>query len=64
MIKIGDYVKWNDPCIIDYDEDGRKIQSTRVYEVYDINGEIISIADDYGEVEVFEDELVVVDNKN
>lgn len=60
MIKIGDYVKWNDPCLTDYDVEEREIQSKRIYRVCDINDDVILISDNYGEVEAFEDELVVV----
>lgn len=61
---IGEYVRWNDPAIADYDENEREQQLNRVYEVIDINGDIITIADDFGEAEVFANELEHFDDNN
>lgn len=49
-LKIGDKVLWYDP-----DEEYRDL--TRVYEIFDIQGDIISISDEYGESEVYASEL-------
>lgn len=49
-LKIGDKVVWHDP-----DEEYRDL--TRVYEIFDIQGDIISISDEYGESEVYANEL-------
>lgn len=58
MILIGDYVKWHDPALDDFDIEDREYQKDRVYEVIDIyENDIILIADDFGEVEVLEHEL-------
>lgn len=56
-IKIGDKVQWIDACIYDYTEDDREFQQSRTYEVISINGDVITIADDYGDAEVFEHEI-------
>jgi hypothetical protein len=60
MFEIGDLVRWNDPAIHEFDPAEREWQSQRVYEIYDINGDIICICDEYGEGEVFEHELELV----
>ena len=49
-LRIGDKVVWHDP-----DEEYRDL--TRVYEIFDIQGDIISISDEYGESEVYANEL-------
>jgi hypothetical protein len=49
-LHIGDKVVWHDP-----DEEYRDL--TRVYEIFDIQGDIISISDEYGESEVYASEL-------
>ena len=49
-LHIGDKVLWHDP-----DEENRDL--TRVYEIFDIQGDIISISDEYGESEVYANEL-------
>lgn len=49
-LKIGDKVVWYDP-----DEEFRDL--TRIYEIFDIQGDIISISDEYGESEVYASEL-------
>jgi hypothetical protein len=49
-LHIGDKVVWHDP-----DEEYRDL--TRVYEIFDIQGDIISISDEYGESEVYSSEL-------
>ena len=56
--EIGNKVKWNDCAIDDFKGKERELQESRIYEVIKyINEEVILIADEYGEVEVFEDEL-------
>lgn len=54
---IGDKVKWNDPGINDFSPEEREPQYNRVYIIVNINGEIITIKDEYGEAEVFTNEL-------
>ena len=49
-LHIGDKVLWHDPY-----EEYRDL--TRVYEIFDIQGDIISISDEYGESEVYANEL-------
>ena len=49
-LHIGDKVIWYDP-----DEEFRDL--TRVYTIFDIQGDIISISDEYGESEVYANEL-------
>lgn len=49
-LHIGDKVLWYDP-----DKDFRDL--TRVYTIFDIQGDIISISDEYGESEVYANEL-------
>jgi hypothetical protein len=49
-LQIGDKVVWYDP-----DEEFRDL--TRIYEIFDIQGDIISISDEYGESEVYASEL-------
>lgn len=57
-LNIGDKVKWNDPAINDFDPSERELQKSRVYEVVDIiNEDMVLIADEYGEGEVFVGEL-------
>lgn len=56
-VKKGDLVKWNDPAIFELDEEDVEAQESRVYEVVSVNGEVVTIADEYGEAEVYLDEL-------
>ena len=58
MVKIGDKVKWNDPAINEYLEEERDEVLNRVFDVVDINGEIILISDGFSEAEVTENELI------
>lgn len=56
--EIGDKVKWNDPAIVEFEPTERYLQMSRVFEVIDyINEDMVLIADEYGEGEVFEGEL-------
>ena len=58
MILIGDYVRWHDPALDDFDAEDREYQKERVFKVIDIyENDIILIGDDFGEVEVLEHEL-------
>jgi hypothetical protein len=60
-IEIGTKVKWNDVAIADFQGKEREIQEKRVYEVVDIiNDDMVLIADEYGEGEVFISELEIV----
>ena len=65
---IGDKVKWEDPAIDDYndfyyDYDDEDIDNLRerVFEIFEINGEVISIAEVNGgsEAEVYAEELTL-----
>ena len=58
---IGDRVKWDDPAIDDYDEEDRENLLDRVFEIYEINGDVISIAEVCGdsEAEVYDTELTL-----
>lgn len=49
-LHIGDEVLW-------YDPNEEYCDLTRVYEIFDIQGDIISISDEYGESEVYASEL-------
>ena len=62
-IEIGTRVKWNDPAIAEFKEGKeRELQMSRVFEVVDImNEEVVLIADEYGEGEVFVDELDIIE---
>ena len=57
-MRIGDKVKWNDPAIDDFDPEEIEIQRKRVYTIIEvINDEICLISDDFGDSEVYFDEL-------
>ena len=61
-IQEGDFVKWNDIAINDFAKNEREIQRNRIYSVVKfINEEMILIADEYGEAEVFIEELELCD---
>lgn len=56
--EIGDKVKWNDPAIVEFEPTERYLQMSRTFEVIDyINDDMVLIADEYGEGEVYENEL-------
>lgn len=60
-LNVGDKVKWHDVAIDDFGED-KELQESRVYEVIDIiNDDVVMIADEYGESEVYISELEVID---
>lgn len=53
-IEIGTKVKWNDVAIAEFQGEERELQEKRVYEVVNIiNDDMVLIADEYGEGEVF-----------
>ena len=52
-IKVGDKVVWYDPELLARD-------SERIWEVYELRGEIVCINDDFSEAEVFPSELEIV----
>ena len=52
-IKVGEKVVWHDPL-----ESARDL--SRVWEVFAINGEVVSIADEYSEAEVSPSEIEIV----
>lgn len=58
---IGDKVKWEDPAIDDYDDEDIDNLRERVFEIFEINGEVISIAEINGgsEAEVYAEELTL-----
>jgi hypothetical protein len=61
-INKGDLVKWNDPAINDFEPEEREIQRNRIYSVVEfINEDMVLIADEWGEGEVFVDELELVE---
>jgi hypothetical protein len=60
-IEIGTRVKWNDVAIAEFQGKERELQEQRVYKVVEIiNDDMVLIADEYGEGEVFIGELEVV----
>ena len=60
-IKIGTQVKWNDIAINDFTGNERELQESRVYEVVKfISEDVVLIADEFGESEVFIDELKII----
>lgn len=52
-IELGDEVIW-------HDSDKENEDLTRIYRVYDIKSDIVCISDEYGEAEVFPNELEIV----
>lgn len=60
QIRIGDKVRWSDIALHEYTPKDREAQQGRIYEVYEIRDEYALIGDEYGEVECFPDELVLV----
>lgn len=57
-IKEGDLVKWNDPAIDDFELNERELQKKRIFKVIKfINEDMVLIADDFGEGEVYVNEL-------
>ena len=60
QIRIGDKVKWHDAAIYEFTEEDKSFQASRIYEVISITGDIITIADDYGEAEVYACEIELI----
>jgi hypothetical protein len=62
-IEIGTKVKWNHLAIANFKEGKeRELQKSRIFEVVDIiDDETVQIADEYGEGEVFIDELDIIE---
>ena len=59
--EIGMLVKWNDPAINDFSEGEQEIQRNREFVIVDIiNEDMVLIADEYGEAEVFVGELELI----
>ena len=59
--EIGMLVKWNDPAIDDFSEGEQEIQRNREFVIVDIiNEDMVLIADEYGEAEVFVGELELI----
>ena len=59
-IRVGSIVQWNDPAIQDYDEGEYDHQISRRFKVWKIAGEIIHISDDFGDVEAYAEELILI----
>lgn len=67
LFEVGDKVKWNDVNLDEFPEEDRETQKNRIYTIIEIKknkllGDEYLIADDYGEVEVFGEELEYVPN--
>jgi hypothetical protein len=59
--EIGMLVKWNDPAIGEFSPKAQEIQRNREFVIVDIiNEDMVLIADEYGEGEVFVDELELI----
>ena len=57
----GMLVKWNDQAIDDFSEDEQEMQRNREFVIVDIiNEDMVLIADEYGEAEVFVGELEII----
>ena len=56
--KVGDYVKFIDPAIEDYDVEDREDVLNRVYRIENINGDVYLLCADGIEVEALEHEMV------
>ena len=58
----GMLVKWNDPAINNFSEGEQEIQRNREFVIVDIiNEDMVLIADEYGEAEVFVGELELIE---
>lgn len=56
--KVGDYVKFIDPAIEDYDVEDREDVLNRVYRIESINGDVYLLCTDCAEVEALEHEMI------
>ena len=60
--EIGMLVKWNDPAIDEFSPKAQEIQRNREFVIVDIiNEDMVLIADEYGEAEVFVGELELIE---
>lgn len=59
-IKVGDYVKFIDPAINDYDVEDREDVLNTIYKVHNINGDVYLLCSDNKEVEALEHEMIKV----
>ena len=58
----GMLVKWNDSAIDEFSEDEQEMQRNREFVIVDIiNEDMVLIADEYGEAEVFVGELEIIE---
>lgn len=58
----GMLVKWNDPAIGEFSTKEQEIQRNREFVIVDIiNEDMVLIADEYGEAEVFVGELELIE---
>ena len=54
-------VKWNDPAIGEFSPKEQELQKSREFVIVDIiNEDMVLIADEYGEAEVFVGELEII----
>ena len=59
--EIGMLVKWNDPAIGEFSTKEQELQKSREFVIVDIiNEDMVLIADEYGEAEVFVGELELI----
>lgn len=59
-MEVGNRVIWHDNAINDFDPEERIEQENRVYTIIELKDEMALIADEYGEAEVFLDEIEVI----
>jgi hypothetical protein len=59
-MEVGNKVIWNDVAIDDFAPEERAEQQNRVYTIIELTDEMALIADEYGEAEVFLDEIEVI----
>ncbi len=60
--EIGMLVKWNDPAIGEFSPKEQELQKSREFVIVDIiNEDMVLIADEYGEAEVFVGELELIE---
>lgn len=59
-MEVGNKVIWTDVAINDFAPEERVEQQNRVYTIIELKDEMALIADEYGEAEVFLDEIEVI----
>lgn len=59
-MEVGNRVIWRDTAINDFDPEERIEQENRIYTIIELKDEMALIADEYGEAEVFIDEIEVI----